>query len=279
MAVLFDSIVSYAQEVPPAPDGMKPSEEKYTELPPKLESIFFTPNEISVLARVKNIYGRQGLGEEEIYNEEDLLTQLQNLNLLKADDEENVGEDGALQDIPLIVENYYTQFYLESIIYHSPTDWKVRVREDYTSHEYRPDTMLARPSLKILSLSKEQVTFEWTPINWPRILQAHKRHSAAIHLEPANKSVIFSLMVNQTLFSYDMTVREGIMTPIAFVIETPAEQNLPEKLLQDLFSADSLRGALNTGPLLEEDEPVDEGNGSTIDGVSGLMDAYQQLQQ
>ncbi len=274
LAYVSASGTSYAQAPSaPMPVGFDPNAKPVvitTALPKKLTSLLFTPNELAILSKVKMIYGRQSLGEDEIYNEEDLLAQLQNLKLLG-------GESSGSANVPIVREVVYGQFYLESIIYHSPTDWKIRVREDNTSFEYQHETASIKPDFKVVSLSKEQVTFEWRPIDWRRIQQTYKNNTPAIFLDEENKTVIFSLMVNQTLFSYDMTMREGRMQVLSMVVDKGGapDQKLSDKLLQELFAPDKSEEekAPEEMPLPIEPAKVSDNN----KGLSGLIGAYEKL--
>lgn len=276
ICILFGAMqAAYAQEVPPvvAPnvgaDAAAPPAIVTTALPKPMTSIFFSPNEMAILAKVKIIYGRQSLGEEENYNEEDLLAQIQNLKLLG-------GDASKVSAIPIIVEEFYSQFYLESIIYHSQADWKIRVRQDEKTFEYQHETASQRPDLKVISLSGEQVTFEWKPINWQRIIQTYHGDNAAILLDDKTRTVIFSLMVNQTLFSYDMTLREGVMKSIRFANkQATGNQKISDKLLQEIFAPDKLEEEKVPEEVPPPTELVKVGDNNK--GLSGLIGAYKKL--
>ena len=192
--------------------------------PPRLATLLFSSSERMVLNKAKNFYSRQGLKDDDIYDEEDLLRQLQGIKLKNS-------KKTQLD----VIDPYVEQFYLESIIYHAPNDWTVRVREGAISKLFNPLTS-AQPNLsvRVVSISKEQVTFEWKPLDWERVKEVYKEPSAAIHLDEESKLVIFSLMVNQTLFSYDMTLREGVMKLVPNIIREdesiPMEEGIQNQL-------------------------------------------------
>lgn len=241
----------------PAADGSAPPADAPPPgpvLPKKLTTLLFTPAERQVLAQAKLFYSRQGLGDEDIYDEEELLKQLNNVKLKAQGKQVAVSRD-----------IYYPQFYLESIIYHSPQDWKVRVREDAQSKEYWVHTPTAKDApLKIISISREQVTFEWAPLEWQRVVDMYKEPSSAIFLDTEQQKVIFSLMVNQTLFSYDMTLREGQMNLVRTASAIPMKED-PNSVLPDLFSDDTLTSEAPAG-----EDPF------TRD-LPGVVNAYKNL--
>jgi hypothetical protein len=108
----------------------------------------------------------------------------------------------------------YPQFYLQSLVYHSPTDWSVQVNDRKITSESKvlPDT-----SLRVVSVNKNAVIFSWTPVDLSQVIEAwRKKHYPGVDVDEGAGVVNFTLTVNQTFASYTMRIAEGKVNPVMF---------------------------------------------------------------
>lgn len=217
----------------PANEGEKKPDETTAIVapPPKFRSFFFSDQELDAIGKVKAMYGRQGLGDDAIYDEEDLLDQL---NGIKINEEDKIVEQ------PVVEEKYYTQFYLESLVYHAPNDWVVWLKEDGVGKKLLPLSAAdAQASLRIIGTQKEYVVFEWKPVNWMRVAEAYKDENPDIIIDDKRRLVVFTLRTNQTLTSQDMQIKEGPVPLVEIKVEASGAVGAgdgTQNLLPDIFS-------------------------------------------
>lgn len=184
---------SQTQAAPPepvAPSGPK----RYAPF-----SIFFSADEREAIAQAKKAYLERDLYKE---SEQDLLDQLQGIKDSKRQEED-------------LQEKFYAQFYLETLIYHTPNDWTVWVKENDASKKYTPThTSGASDMLKVIAIRKEDVTFEWKPKNWNYVSGKFKAGNPALQIDTARQLVMFTLRVNQTMSSNEMDIKEGVVQAV-----------------------------------------------------------------
>ncbi len=170
--------------------------------PDGVVSVLFTAAETDAIAQARKQYSSRGTTEE---SEADLLDQLQGIKATKKPDAE-------------LQEKYYAQFYLESLIYHTPSDWMSWLKGSEVGKKFTPISLAANDvGIKVLRVGKEDMTYEWKPKDWQQVTRAFKGNNPAIVLDSAQRVVIFTLRVNQTISSYDMQIREGPVNPTIFV--------------------------------------------------------------
>lgn len=186
----------------PAPTSPPPPPVVVNTAPDGVVSVLFTAVETEAIAQARKQYSSRGTAEE---SEADLLDQLQGIKATKKPDAE-------LQD------KYYAQFYLESLIYHTPSDWMSWLKGSEVGKKFTPISLAANDvGIKVLRVGKEDMTYEWKPKDWQQVVKAFKGNNPAIVLDSAQRVVVFTLRVNQTISSYDMQIREGPVSPTIFV--------------------------------------------------------------
>ncbi|MDX2072812.1 MAG: hypothetical protein SFX19_00425 [Alphaproteobacteria bacterium] len=181
--------------------GAAKKEEKKKEIfidPNDLTSIFFTSVERDIIGQARTQYSGKTIPVE---SELDLLDQLQDIKAAKKPDEE-------------LQERFYAQFYLKSLLYHTPSDWLLWLKSNDSSKKFTPEILAAADiAISIIQVKKEEVTFEWTPKNWLQVSNAYTPGDPAIMLDQARHVVIFTLRVNQTITANDMRINEGVVNP------------------------------------------------------------------
>lgn len=157
-----------------------------------LTSLFFTDSERDAIAQARTQYQEKLIAP----SESDLLDQLQGIK--------NTQKAVELED------TQYEQFYLESLMYHTPTDWTLWIESIRGSDKYAHDTQeIPGRNLQVIQINKESVTFEWKPKNWSYVSKRFTGENSGIILNTDKKTVRFTLWVNQTMKSYDMSIAEG----------------------------------------------------------------------
>lgn len=214
-------VTSWAQQAPstvdnraatisPAAPVEKIDEKKTDEIntkptavdPNAIPSIFFTPNESAAIAQAREQYAGKVVPTE---NEADLLEQIQGIKAHAKPEEE-------------LQEKFYAQFYLQTLIYHTPTNWHAWLKGSEASKKFSPETHDA-PELGItlIQANKEDITFEWKPKNWLQVSKVYKKGDPAIIMDESRHVIIFTLRVNQTMASIDMAIHEGVAVPTPVV--------------------------------------------------------------
>jgi len=175
----------------PAETPVVPEEEEEVSME---ATLFFSAREMESIELAKKQFLE---GSTEVESEEDLLDQLQGIKALQQPDD--------------LTEKTFAQFYLKTLIYRTPTDWTIWVRESDVTKKYMPDTEIpAQARLKILAIGPEEVTFEWRPKNW-QYVSTKFVEGRGMNIDMARQMLIFTLRVNQTLSAYDMEIKEGVV--------------------------------------------------------------------
>lgn len=207
----------WAEEKPPAPAPVAVKEKKFT-------SLFFATSELETIAAAREGY-TTGVGAPE-ESGSDLLDQVMGIGGGKKSKEE-------------AQEKYYEQFYLESLIYHTPGDWMVWLKSSNTRKKFTPVFLEAQDiRIKILQINKEDVMLEWTPKHWAQVSKAFQAGNPSVVLNESKRIVVFRLRVNQTLSSHDMQLVEGVVQPVMMQVDkmpvaAGAVQKLPTSLPND----------------------------------------------
>lgn len=147
--------------------------------------------------------------------------------------EEYMGEGGALSDLfgkpkdnnAAAAKRYYTypQFFLESIVYHSPQDWSVWIN----SQKITQKTPTENAELVIEEIDKSHVVIRWHPVAMDKVLETWERtRHDGVHVDRSRREVVFTLHLNQTFSSYVMRVLEGKVLPVTVedVSKNPASK-------------------------------------------------------
>ncbi len=211
----------------------------------ELPSLFFTPEERDAIERAKIQYTEGAVAETEV----DLLDQLQGIKQTskKAVDEPQ--------------ETVYPQFYLETLMYHTPGDWTIWIKDLKGSRKFLPTEVATSDKLlKVVVIEKEGATFEWSPKNWIAVSKAYKQGTPQVSIDESRKTVIFTLRVNQTMTSNDMQVKEGVVAPVTVAPEAPAQN---EKGLQGVVAGvkNAVDSAISSEPAsTNADESNDKPN-------------------
>lgn len=231
-----------------------------------VRSLFFTPEEIMYLHTAAKEYNKRKAGElaQGEFNEADFISQLTNLN-------------GAPK------ARYYTypQFFLSSLVYRTAGDWSawlnnvklsgsaaqepvdIPVSEFKSSQETTPE----RAPMKVVSIGKDAVTFEWHPVSMRRINEtvgkiAPEKADARVAVDEVANTVRFTLRANQTFSSYSMSVVEGEVVPVT------VSSNLS-------YTPPSASAKAKENPAAKaEDKPK---NDEDRRGLKGLIGAYENI--
>lgn len=166
-----------------------------------LTSLFYGAPEREAIAQARKQYMERDTQTE---SEADLLDQLQGIKEATQKPKEE------------LQEKVYAQFYLETLIYHKPSDWTIWLREGeerkrYTAEEPVP----AESALKIIAINKEDISFTWKPRSWTAVSNAYKEGTPGVNIDKEKQQVVFTLRVNQMLASKEMEIKEGYTPPVA----------------------------------------------------------------
>jgi len=160
-------------------------------------TLFFSANEMESILSARQQFLEGIVDVEE--SEADLLDQLQGIKS---------------QQLEEVNEKAFPQFYLETLMYRSPTDWTVYLKDGETSKKFTPATEIPENArLKIIVVKPEEVIFEWKPRNWVYV-SGKFTEGKGIKMDTARQMLIFGIGVNQTMSSYDMEIKEGVVTPV-----------------------------------------------------------------
>lgn len=159
-----------------------------------LQSILFPADKIDIITELKSACEKnketgQGLDED------DFLKKLDNLSNSKQTQ----------------TKFTYPQFFLSSILYHSPKDWVVWIN----SEKFTNNNTTNLSDLKIVDINNEKVTLEWSPKQMSKISEvSDKEQKKLIKVDIINNKIAFSLKGNQTFSTYSMSIVEGKSPPI-----------------------------------------------------------------
>ena len=179
-----------------------------------LVSLIFSQPEREAIAQARRQFSSHGTHEE---SEADLLDQLQGIMASTKPDEE-------------LEEKYYAQFYLESLMYHTPGDWMAWIKSGDVKKKFTQETVTASDvGITVVAVDKENITFEWKPKDWVWVSNVFKESKEPVLLNQNNHTVVFTLRTNQTLSAYDMKIVEGLLklTPLDTEGKQATEKTLP----------------------------------------------------
>jgi len=163
---------------------------------PTLHSLFYTSDEIALIMQAAKAYQhfKMASSSEAQSQAKDFLSQLEEAKK-SAQFEKNFE---------------YPQFFLESLVYHTPEDWFLQVNGQKLAPDKRE-----KFGLKVISVDDEKVIFEWTPLNMQLVNDTwSKMHNDEIAVNRKAATVTFALRSNQTFSSYLMRVVEGKVRPV-----------------------------------------------------------------
>lgn len=217
-----------AQVLPPVPPAVHataaPAETKEEDSMPT--SLFFSSDDELRLANAVNIY-KKNL-EAEATNAEKATLQSQQI----------LEEFASAKEVPKTFT--YPQFFLEFLVYHTPSDWYVRVN----GQEMRPDkSQNSGNAFSIVNVTNDKVLFKWKPVDMKRVLDVWEKAAAkrnttketsnqpikmdfsansasdrmadlSVSVNRDEKTVLFTLHPNQTFSSYAMRAFEGKLMPV-----------------------------------------------------------------
>lgn len=165
-----------------------------------IPSIMYTSEEMHKLRRViaiyeANRYAMEGRAKNAAQGEDDFLK--------------------VLESQKKVASNVYTypQFFLESIVYHSPKDWSVWISGEKIAH----NAPSLRGDLTVMEITKNSVLLRWKPEleDLERARQTWKKNpNDKVRADVAEGTFEFTLLPNQAFSAYDMTLIEGKIPPI-----------------------------------------------------------------
>ena len=250
LLVSFAALLAFAaaQAQTPAPAAEKTdsvpasASKKPASLPSsQIESMLFTNNEMQSIRAAINTY-KSHVGTD-MFNT----------------------ERGDVQDSRAASQIYtYPQFFLDSLVYHSPTDWVVWVN----NLKITQDTARANTDLTVEAINKNTVTIQWRPtsIDKSRAFASAAKNPPApgITADKVKGTIQFTLHANQTFSSYVMRVLEGRVLPVTVDLSK-------EMVAQSITEGQSSE--------LNLDEPPAAPANGQEEGLGGLIDAYKKVNE
>ena len=211
----------------------------------RIRSIFFTREEMQDIRLAINTYRKHFRSKTDAeFDEEDFLNQLTGMRK---------SQNGT--------ERFYVypQFFLDSLVYHSPGSWVVWVQDTTHKLKITQDTLPTDMELQVLEIDKDKVKFLWRPLEMDRVIQSWEQtgKNEAI-IDKVNASVVFTLRPNQTFSSFAMRPLEGRVLPV-----TLDNNAVGEQLAKD---AQVKAKAEETDPSV-----------TTREGIGGLINAYEHI--
>ena len=218
-SVVLPSIV-FAQIEPPSPPVVNAATTQPTtnttnkEL--NLKSLFFSGDDVDAIHRAQSIYEKHKDGSvvdtKGGVEEEDFLNKLEKLSNTKT--------------APTTFT--YPQFFLSSIMYHSPSDWVIWVNNE----KIVPSSGVTPSGLRVRDVTAGKVTLEWKPEQMDKVnVVTDNSKEDAIKVDKESKNVTFTLKGNQTFSSYSMQVVEGKVMPIT--VNLKASEQLAQEDKKD----------------------------------------------
>lgn len=205
----------------------------------QIQSILFTKEEINEINLAINTYLKAiGRGGEFTFDEEAFLSRLGGLK-------KNTAVTGESRFFT------YPQFYLDSLVYHSPTDWLVWINGE----KITPETPKESKNIHVVTVDNEKVTLAWFPLTMSAVLEVWKlMPNEAITIDKQRNQVIFTLRPNQTFSSYILRVLEGKQEPVIVDMSQIGEDG---SAMDDIRQYQGANGTLPQG---EELPPASKNN-------------------
>jgi len=180
-------IVANTSEKKPAPEADKK--------PLPIQSIFFSQSDIESILQAKTICEkRRNNNLDQGLEEDDFLKRLESISSEKK----------------VATTFTYPQFFLASILYHSPKDWVVWVNGEKITQ----NSGVSPSGLKIVEINGQNATFEWVPEQMDKVADVEYSSKNPIKVDAINNKVTFSLKGNQTFTTYAMRIVEGKVPPV-----------------------------------------------------------------
>ncbi len=208
----------------PQPDAPQPAVQQPVG---PLESIFYSDKEVEKIRLAVLSYTNRGgtTTVREDFSAEEWFSQVGEIKQARSQD------------------RYYTypQFFLESLVFHTDTDWTVWLN----GQRITPESKQHSSEIKVVGIDKNQVTLQWTPADFERVRKTWENNSNEfVMLDQAARMVSFVLKPNQTFSSYVMKVLEGKVLPVTvdnqeiekdFQAKPIVLDNSPD-VIQDIYS-------------------------------------------
>jgi len=244
-----------------------------------VKSMFYSPDEIKRIHYAISAYVKRTTGHEQdmALDELNFLKQLTGMKVDKKDTGTGIaglnipGLTPAPPPQPVLTE--YPQFYLESLAYHTPTDWSVSI-----NHIKFTPSQPQSPSLQVVGISPDKVTVVWKPLLMEMVNDVWKRAANDdVEVDSLHGTVTFTLRPNQTFSSYVMRVLEGKVVPKR--VEKPVVQEAPplmplKKMIEQLPAPlDNSSDATKTNAT----PPPDTAKTDDNTGFYGLLNAYKNI--
>lgn len=164
----------------------------------EMQSILLSDVQLSAINKARQSYEENAANKgNNAGNEEDFLSKL-------------------VAPATLSTEYTYPQFFLSSIIYHSPEDWVIWINNTKITSE---NSLINGINLRILSVDSKKVVLEWIPQKTDKVDLANVDSDNNIKTDFMNNKVVFELHTNQTFTSYAMKIVEGNPPPISIKIQ------------------------------------------------------------
>jgi hypothetical protein len=245
----------------------------------QVKSMFYSPDEIKRIHFAISAYVKRTTGHEQdmALDELNFLKQLTGMKVDKKDAGTGIaglnipGLTPAQPAKPVLTE--YPQFYLESLAYHTPTDWSVSI-----NHIKFTPSQPQSPNLQVVGISPDKVTVVWKPLLMDMVSDVWKRApNDDVEVDTLHGTVTFTLRPNQTFSSYVMRVLEGKVVPK--MVDKPVAQEAPppiplKKMIEQLpLPVDNGSDATKT----DATPPPDAAKTDDNTGFYGLLNAYKNI--
>jgi hypothetical protein len=233
----------------------------------RTKSLLFTQEEINDIHLAINTYLKYiGRGGDLTFDEEAFLSRL-----------------GGLKSNSNPENRFFTypQFFLDSLVYHSPDDWIIWVNGEKITNA----TPKENNNIHVVSIDADKATIAWFPLSMDKVLDVWKKFpNETVEVDKKHGQVIFSLRPNQTFSSYVMKVLEGKVVPVtvdaaqAEVFTPLSDQELPPPTDEELLPAAAPSPAIGAAP---QPIPAAPTPAQTVpasrEGLGGLINRYENL--
>jgi len=218
----------------------------------RLKSLLFTPEEVADIRYAINIYRKHATGKSDTdtFDEEDFLNRLT-----------------GIRKAPQANQFFtYPQFFLQSLVFHSPSNWVVWIE----NQKLTQDSPKGDAELSVVNIDQDKVSLQWRPVSMEKVNAIwDKMPNNEANVNKREGTVIFTLRPNQTFSSYVMRPLEGKVQPVTVDthnIQLPEEEEVPRAPQAD--------GLPEEAPAIPESQA---GASQKKQGLGGLIGAYSNI--
>lgn len=216
----------------------------------RIKSLLFDSNDISYIRYSQRVYLKDAqTADLEDFDEAEFLRKF---TQKKSDD-------------PQVTAFTYPQFFLNSIVYHTPTDWTIWITDSQSSapRQITNESQAEGADLEVAEVGKEKAVLVWKPLVMEKVVEvwAQSKNEGVIVDQTAG-TVTFTLQPNQTFTSFLMRVVDGRLQPVTIGSNAASQPSRPTLANPDV-------------PGLPSNLPPEQEAGQ---GIGGLIREYEKMQ-